>query len=1151
MSAALSLSPVARLRRWLGAEETFDRRLVASMLICLSAALVLGLVFIYITVQETTRNSGRAEVLEAARLTSQVQKNFALLEVARRAHQLTRDTKWEAELKRNFAEAEERAVRLTSLLSGSEVSIVNEARRKATVWKASLPKLSAANAEAVVTAADKPLDEALTLMAKVAQSTRSRVEKTALDSASTSTYEVLSSAPRLEASIAEMVKAVWSYALGGTDEALRDFRMSRDAFYAYHGYLSVLLEEQPEAIAQLAQIKSSVEEWQRQHATAEIQTRQKGGNAGKLIAQGNGLQTIQDALAKTRELADSAQARSDRAHLRARLSSLGKTAALAIICLIALAVLTATTFYSFLAFRRHLRKIENSEVKTRAIIQGTVDGVITMNRQGMVLSMNPGAEEMFVHPASQVLGKSISTLIPQRLFVHDMGEVARGTIVAMGQRQSYYPFPIEISFNQLTHGDQQTYVALIRDVSERNRAEETLKTIGLGVSASTGEEFIRSVIKQLCKALKTDLAFIVQITRRGSEMTSSLMLAEGEQIQSRPTLPLENTMFEEVVRKGYRAFASDVREAYPQDLVLQDLGAQSCAAMPLVDHRGITVGVMGVIHRKPMNDLVIAESTLRIFAARAGSELERKRFEEDLAAEKERLAVTLRSIGDGCITVDQEGRIVLINSVAEKLTGWSQSQAAGQPLTKVFHLINNRTLQPMTAALEKLVTSGSPVGMEGNAIVVALDGSERAVESSAAPIRDRSNRRIGVVLVFRDVTEKLKVEEDRRKAEKLESLGVAAGGIAHDFNNLLTSIIGNISLALITTRPEEGISERLKTAKKSSIRAQELAHQLLTFAKGGAPIKTAASIGQVVRDSVEFALHGARTKPVFDLAEELWNLEFDSSQISQALSNITINAEQAMPNGGSLWISCGNHEMGDAEAERLGLAAGDYVQISLRDEGPGIAVSHLEKIFDPYFSTKQGASGLGLATSYSIIAQHEGRIDVSSVPGEGSTFTILLPASRGKATVTIEPKAPDRARSNKILVLDDEEDICALVTHALTQIGFEVTETLDADTAIQTYREAMDAGEPFDAVISDLTIPGSMGGQEAVRRLHEMDPNVRAIVSSGYAMDPVMSKYLDHGFCACIAKPYEISVLQKLVEEVVTGSSGISIVRQFEESARS
>ncbi len=1149
MASPKTLSRLERFRRWFRTEDSFNRRLLAATLIGFLAILVLGLVFLFVAVLSTQRDSDRTRMLEVARLARQIEKSLALLEVSRDAHLLTRQPQWLQRLEASRASLPPQLARLSELLPERTGGVTDEVQAEVDQWSAAVSAAAKAGPESSSPGSLPSLDRARELIGGVAGNSRDALEETTAGSAASSLYEVLIFTPRLETAVAGMARSVWNYALTGSPEALQTFRASREDFYACHGYLSVLTEDRPEPTAQLAAIKDSVEHWQRQFATAVIQARQSGGDAIALIAAGNGPQAIEKSLGQVRALEEAEQSRFDSLSLRTRLVDAGKTTGLAVVCLSALAVLAASSAYSFLAFRKHLRKIESSEVGTRAIVASTMDGVITMNRQGLVLSMNPGAEEMFARPAHQVLGKSIATIIPQRLFVHDMGEVERGTIVAMGQRQNYYPFPIEISFNQVTHGEHQTYVALIRDVSARNRADETLKSIGLGVTASTGEEFIRSMIKELCKALKTDFAFIVQVTRRGAEITSSLLLAEGDQIRSRPAQNLKGTFFDEVIRKGYSAFPAAVCETYPADTLLAELSAQGCAAMPLLDHLGVTVGVMGVIHGKPMNDLAIAESTLRIFAARAGSELERKRFEEDLAAEKERLAVTLRSIGDGCITVDQEGRVLLINSVAEKLTGWTQAQADGQPLTQVFRLIDNRTLQPMTGALEKLITSGSPSGLEGSAIVVALDGSERAVESSAAPIRDRSNRRIGVVLVFRDVTDKIKVEEERRKAEKLESLGVAAGGIAHDFNNLLTSIIGNISLALIATRPGEGISERLNTAKKSSIRAQELSHQLLTFAKGGAPIKTAASIGQIVRDSVTFSLHGTRTKPHFDLPENLWSVEFDSSQISQVLTNVTINADQAMPSGGPLWIACANCEVGEEEAERTGLAAGDYVRIELRDEGAGIPAKNLEKIFDPYFSTRPNASGLGLATSYSIVAQHEGRIDIASTPGEGATVTILLPASRREAAAAPEAVLDRRPGTNRILVLDDEEDICALVTLALTQVGFEVVETLEPEAAIRAYREAMDAGRPFDAVISDLTIPGSMGGQEAVRRLNEIDPGVRAIVSSGYAMDPVMSKYREHGFCACLAKPYEVSALQKLVQEVVGGNSGISIVRQFEETA--
>ena len=522
---------------------------------------------------------------------------------------------------------------------------------------------------------------------------------------------------------------------------------------------------------------------------------------------------------------------------------------------------------------------------------------------------------------------------------------------------------------------------------------------------------------------------------------------------------------------------------------------------------------------------------------------ERKRYERDLADEKERLAVTLRSIGDGCMTIDNDGRILLMNPVAEKLTGWPHAEGVGRPLGEVFQLLNERTRRPCENAITGLIESGSAAEIIGPTVILARDGTERVIETNASPIRDTAERKVGVVLVFRDVTERHRIIEERQKAEKLESLGLAAGGIAHDFNNLLTAILGNLSLALFTPKLEPKTGERLTAAKKASLRAQELAQQLLTFAKGGAPIKQTASIAQLVRDTVGFSLRGSNVRGEFDIPDDLWPADVDAGQISQVVQNLTLNADQAMPAGGTVRVACANLELTTTNA-RLGLAPGRYLKIAVVDEGVGIPEEHMQKIFDPYFSTKPRGSGLGLATTYSIIKSHGGVIDVVSEPGKGSSFYLFLPAS-GEPPATAPAPAeftPIEHRAARVLVLDDEEAICALVTCTLEPLGYEVVETYDATTAIRRYEEELRAGKRFDVVISDLTIPGGMGGQEAVLRLRAIDPTVKAIVSSGYAMDPVMAQFREHGFCAMIAKPYEIDALSRTVAEVLAAPAADNVI---------
>ena len=412
------------------------------------------------------------------------------------------------------------------------------------------------------------------------------------------------------------------------------------------------------------------------------------------------------------------------------------------------------------------------------------------------------------------------------------------------------------------------------------------------------------------------------------------------------------------------------------------------------------------------------------------------------------------------------------------------------------------------------------------------EGVERVIEQVASPIRDSKNEIAGVVLVFRDITERQKTEDERRKAETLEQLGLLAGGIAHDFNNLLTAIIGNISLASLLLPPNDEMAMRLNDAKNASLRARDLAQQLLTFARGGAPIKKTASIGKLIQDTVSFSLRGSHSRSEFHFGADLWPAEIDPGQISQVIANLVVNADQAMPNGGTLRVSCDNFTYdGQTEPTVSDLSPGDYIRISIKDEGTGISEHYLKRIFDPYFTTKSHGNGLGLATTYSIIKNHNGLITVESQIHVGSTFTIYLPALKDQElpselpSLTPAPMTRDGVGGGRILIVDDEEAIRALVEFTLTRLGYQVAQAENAQEGVNLYREKLEAGERFDAVILDLTLPGGMGGKEALKKLIEIDPTVNAIVSSGYATDATMSRYQDFGFRGVIAKPYEASEL--------------------------
>jgi PAS domain S-box-containing protein len=529
----------------------------------------------------------------------------------------------------------------------------------------------------------------------------------------------------------------------------------------------------------------------------------------------------------------------------------------------------------------------------------------------------------------------------------------------------------------------------------------------------------------------------------------------------------------------------------------------------------------------------------KLYVAMVRNVTEQKRFEKEIAAEKESLAVTLRSIGDGVITTDVQGKIIMVNNEAERLTGWTSPEAIGKPLKAVF----NVALDP--AAQARAQRSGYRneaqsilLSLPESANLTARDGSEYIIEQVASPIRDNKNEVAGVVLVFRDITERQRNEAERRKAETLEQLGLLAGGIAHDFNNLLTAIIGNISLASLLLPPDDELATRLVDAKNASMRARDLAQQLLTFARGGAPIKKTASIGKLIQDTVSFSLRGSHSRSEFSFGADLWPAEIDPGQISQVIGNLVVNADQAMPNGGTLRVNCDNFSCttGDTIPD---LGPGDYIRITIRDEGVGIPDDYLKRIFDPYFTTKPKGTGLGLATTYSIVKNHNGLITVESELHHGSTFTVYLPAALHQE-LPVEQVGPITASitgTGRVLVVDDEEAIRALVEFTLTHLGYQVTAAATALEGVNAYREKLEAGERFDAVILDLTLPGGMGGKEALKKLIEIDPTVNAIVSSGYATDATMSRYQDFGFRGVIAKPYEAAELGKIVHDVILSST--------------
>ncbi len=506
---------------------------------------------------------------------------------------------------------------------------------------------------------------------------------------------------------------------------------------------------------------------------------------------------------------------------------------------------------------------------------------------------------------------------------------------------------------------------------------------------------------------------------------------------------------------------------------------------------------------------------------------ERMQAVEALKRSEEKYRDLFENANDAIFIVSSDLRYLDANKKGIEILGYSREELASM---KVTDLVPPEQIPRTEAEFEKLRQRGAYEKFIGK--VRTKDGRRLDVEiSSSAIVED--GEVIGSRDIMRDITERKKMEDELLRAQKLESIGVLAGGIAHDFNNLLTAMLGNISLAKLNARSGDGIYQPLEQAERASERAQALTRQLLTFSRGGSPIRKTLSIGQLVKEAVTFSLRGSRTRSEFIIPDDLRPVDGDEGQLGQVFDNLAINADQAMPAGGTLRVVCSNCLLPESAA--LPFAPGAYVKVTFIDQGIGIPADHFEKIFDPYFTTKQKGSGLGLATSYSIIKRHDGHITVESEPGAGASFNIYLPLSEQE--VRQEPEEPRVVGKGhgSILLMDDEEMILEVAATMLGKMGYQVVCAPDGATALALYAAAHREGRTFDAVILDLTVQGGMGGSEALRRILEIDPNARAIVSSGYSNDPVMADYRAYGFRGVISKPYKIQTLNETLRACLEG----------------
>ncbi len=517
-------------------------------------------------------------------------------------------------------------------------------------------------------------------------------------------------------------------------------------------------------------------------------------------------------------------------------------------------------------------------------------------------------------------------------------------------------------------------------------------------------------------------------------------------------------------------------------------------------------------------------------AALIDAKIEAERINQDLRTAGARLQALLDNYPVGILFVSYDRVIKRVNAEMTLISGYSQEELVGESTRKFYPSLETyeakgRANYPLLHQTGSCEVQNDLLRKDGTSVTCYWRGRLIVTEDGLE----------GVVWSVEDISQRLRLEEELLKVKKLESVGVLAGGIAHDFNNILVAIIGNISLAERMIDEHHQASDLLSRAVKASLRAKDLVVKLLTFASGGDPVKVTASLPELLRESVPFVLSGSNVKCEYDIPALLWSVNLDRGQIDQVIQNLVLNADQSMPDGGILTVACANKEVADEVVP--GLRPGRYVRVQIRDTGHGIAEQYIDKIFDPYFSTKEKdsnkGSGLGLSIVHSIITKHDGIISVASNPDRGTTFTLYLPALDSEGEMARAPEGIIVRGKGRIMIMDDEEIVRKVVCDMLAYLGYEGIEARDGHEALQLYASCRRAGRDIDAVIMDLTIPGGMGGKEAVQRLLALDPRALVIVSSGYSNDPIINDYRRAGFCNIVSKPYQILDLSRILSAVL------------------
>jgi PAS domain S-box-containing protein len=765
--------------------------------------------------------------------------------------------------------------------------------------------------------------------------------------------------------------------------------------------------------------------------------------------------------------------------------------------------------------KRAEEQLKSSEEKYRDLYDSAPDMYHSLNKEGIIIDCNETEARMLGYKKAEIIGRPLTDFFTEKsrdLFHKDYSLLHRRRKHFTVEREfvrrngTKFPASLHISAELDENGKITKTRTIARDVTDLKKVEEELRNRerDYRIILQNVDEIIYAVnIRE--DIMEGRILFV-------SNKIKDILDYRPSEFMDNPKLWLSIMHPDDRVRveKDTRRILED-RKKLIRTYRLRNKNSDQYRwfedrLVPKIDERGTIVSFFGVARDITQNKIA-----------------------EEALIEKER---KYRSLFEDSyvpiFTTTRGGTFLDVNRAMLDLFGYTREKMIGMDLLEIYADPDDR--KKFQAAIEQ-----DGLVRDYEMQLIRKDG--RVVHClMTASLRQAADGSIfGYQGVLRDITQEKKIEQERLTMQKLDSIGLLAGGIAHDFNNILTAIIGNISLAMMYASPKSELGVRLTDAEKAALRARDLTQQLLTFSKGGEPIKKALYLNDLIRESGSFSLRGSNVAYDISIPEDLWPADADESQLSQALNNIIINAKQAMPDGGLIRIIAENIMI--EEEEVVGLDNGRYLKISIKDQGSGISTRDMKQIFEPYFTTKEEGSGLGLSIAFSIISKHGGTIIAESAEGYGTNMHLYLPVSESrvqKREIAGEGVIPGKG---KILVMDDEEMVRVVAAEILRQLGYDSEFAEDGQEAVELYEEALKTGSPYDVVILDLTIPGGMGGEEAMNRIKERDPAVKAIVSSGYSNDPVMANHKAYGFTDIIAKPYKIPELSRVLNKVLSGKS--------------